>query len=81
MSSVKRAHSKLLKSGFLPQSQTDYYECWINTSGRGTISFYKSGDSTDAFKVHGNQPDRPEVDEFNSYYTGNLSQAIRMSRI
>jgi len=81
MFSVSRAQNKLLKSGFLPQTQSEDYECWISISGRGTISFYKSGDTTDTFKVHGSRPDRPEVDDFNSFYTQNLAQAIRMSRI
>ena len=34
-----------------------------------------------ALKVHGRKPDRIEVDEFNSDYTRNATEAIRMSRI
>lgn len=82
MSSVKRAHSRLLKSGFVPSVQSDDFECWIDVRSRGNeISFYKNGDQTDAFKVKGHREDRPEYDEFNSYYTDNLSEAIRVSRI
>lgn len=80
MADLKRAHSKLLKSGFLPQEQNYRYECWISTTGPGTISFYKDEDKVSAFKVHSSRPDRPEFDEFNSYYTDNLSRAIIMSR-
>lgn len=82
MSSVKRAHSKLLKCGFVPSVQNDDFEQWIDVRTKGTeISFYKNGDTTDTFKVHGRREDRPEFDEFNSYYTTNLSEAIRISRV
>lgn len=81
MADLKRAHNKLLKSGFLPQEQNYRYECWISISGPGTISFYKDDDEVGTFKVHSSRPDRPEFDEFNSYYTENLSRAISMSRM
>ena len=82
MADLKRAHNKLLRSGFLPQEQNYRYECWISTSGPGTISFYKDDDDeVGTFKVHSSRPDRPECDEFNSYYTENLSRAISMSRM
>lgn len=81
MASLKHAHSKLLKSGFLPQHQDEFCESWISTHGAGTISFLKSGARVDSFKVHGSRPDRPEFDEFNSYHTQNLSHAIRMCRV
>lgn len=82
MSSVKRVHNKLLKSGFIPSVQSSDFECWIDVrSGGNEISFYKSGDNTDTFKVRGRLEDRPEYDEFNSYYTDNLSEAVRISRV
>lgn len=83
MASLKRAHSKLLRSGFLPQEQNYRYECWISTQGPGTISFYKDGEDNEigTFKVHSAKPDQPEVDLFNSYYTSNLSRAIEMSKV
>jgi hypothetical protein len=81
MPALKNARSKLLKSGFLPQVQEDSYESWINTGGPGTISFFKRGDIIETFKVHGREPDRPEFDEFSSYYTTNLSVAIRISKL
>lgn len=81
MSSVKRAHGKLLRSGFVPSIQSEDYECWMDARSRGCeISFYKNGDNTDTFKVQGRSEDRAEFDEFNSYYTVNLSEAIRISR-
>jgi hypothetical protein len=81
MALVSRAHGKLLAAGFLPSQQTEDYERWIDASRRGDdISFYKSGKSTDVFRVHGREQDKPEFDEFNSYYTQNLSEAIRVSR-
>ena len=80
MADLKRTQNKLLKSGFLPQEQNYRYECWISARGPGTISFYKDEDKVSAFKVHSSRPDRPEFDEFNSYYTDNLSRAIIMSR-
>jgi len=83
VASLKRTHSKLLRSGFLPQEQNYRYERWISTQGPGTISFYKDGedDEVGAFKVHAAKPDQPEFDEFNSYYTSNLSRAIEMSKV
>lgn len=83
MASLKRTHSKLLRNGFLPQEQNYRYECWISTQGPGMISFYKDGedDGIGAFKVHSSMPDRPEFDEFNSFYTNNLSRAIEMSKV
>lgn len=81
---TERAKNKLLKSGFLPQNQSEDYEVWIDVKLGGTaISFFKSTDDSDVdvFKVHGSLPDRAEFDEFNSFYTENLTQAIRMSRI
>ena len=82
MSSVKRACSKLLKSGFVPSVQSTDFEVWIDVRGRGNeISFYKNGNQTDVFKVKGHREDQPEYDEFNSFYTENLSEAIRVSRI
>lgn len=66
----------------MPTSQSDDFECWIDVRSRGgEISFFKSGDQTDVFKVRGRSEDRPEFDEFNSYYTANLSEAIRVSRV
>lgn len=81
MACIKRTHNKLLKSGFLPQEQNYRYECWISTRGPGTISFYKEGEQAGTFKVHSSRPDRPEFDEFNSYYTESLARAISMSRV
>ena len=80
---AKRAQNKLLKSGYLPQKQTDSFELWLDVMHGGTnISFYKSDEceSIDCFKVHGVSPDRPEFDEVNSFYTESLSSAIRVSR-
>jgi hypothetical protein len=46
------------------------------------ISFSKREDQVNgALKIHGRKPDRPEVDEFNSDYTRNVIEAIRMSRV
>ena len=81
MGSVKRAQGKLLKGGFLPQTQTEDFESWIYVRARCTITFFKDGDRTDVYKVSGPCPDHPEYDEFNSYYTTNLSEAIRIAEI
>jgi hypothetical protein len=81
MASYKRTESKLLRSGFVPQEQNHRYECWISTRGPGTISFYKEENEISGFKVHSSVPDRPECDEFNSYYTNSLSRAIEMCKV
>ena len=81
MASVKHAHSKLLKSGFLPYIQNEDFESWISTQHHCTISFYKNGNNTDSFRVTGVEVDRPEYDLFSSYYTANLSEAIRVGKI
>ena len=84
---LKNAQNKLMKNGFLPEIQTEKYEQWIDVANNGTpISFsIKSGvtglEVHGSYKVHGRKPDRPEVDEFNSDYTRNLSEAIRFSRL
>ena len=84
---LKTAQNKLMKNGFLPEAQTERYEQWIDVRNDGTpISFsIKPGltglEVHGAYKVHGRKPDRPEVDEFNSDYTHNLSEAIRFSRL
>jgi hypothetical protein len=81
---ISRAHNKLLKSGYLPQKQNEDYEIWIDVKHKGAaISFYKNpGDSSiDVFKSHGTLPDRPEFDDWNSYYTPTLTEAIRVSRV
>jgi hypothetical protein len=83
MKNLKRAQSKLLKSGYLPESQDDRWEKWIDVSQNGTpISFFTQGQLVDgAFKIHGRRPDIPEADEFNSDFTRNLSEAIQLSRV
>ena len=81
---ASRAQNKLLKSGYLPQKQSDDFELWIDVKLGGTsISFFKSHESseTDVFRVYGTATDRPEFDDFNSYYTESLSEAIRVSRV
>ncbi len=79
---LKRLQNKLLKNGYLPETQTEKYECWIDIKNNGTpISFSIRDDEVfSALKVHGRRPDRIEVDEFNSNYTRNVAEAIRMSR-
>lgn len=80
---IKSVQNKLLKNGYLPQSQGQTQELWIDVKRGGTsISFLKNDaeNDIDVFKVHGSLPDRAEFDEFNSYYTDNLSEAIRVSR-
>ena len=81
MASYKRTESKLLRSGFVLQEQNYRYECWTSAAHRGTISFYKEGDKISVFKVHSSMPDRPEFDEFNSFYTNSLSRAIEVSKV
>jgi hypothetical protein len=80
---LKRARNKLLKNGYLPEITHHLYEIWIDVTKNGTpISFSISGgDITGSFKVHGRTPDRPEVDEWYSDYSKNLSEAIRYSRV
>ena len=85
---LKRAQSKLMKSGYLPEIQIENFEKWIDVQLNGTaISFdvVKNGvtapEICGAYKIHGFRPDNPLVDEFNSSYTANLSEAIRWSRI
>jgi hypothetical protein len=82
--SVKRAQGQLLKSGYLPDVQTETYERWFHSSfAAASISFYKSesGHTADSFKVEPIVPDRPEFDEFNSYSTRSISAAVRMGKI
>jgi len=81
MANYKRTVSKLLRSGFVLQEQRCCYECWTSTAHRGTVSFHREGDEASVFKVHSSMPDRPEFDEFNSFYTNNLSRAIEMSKV
>jgi len=80
---LKLLQNKLLKNGYLPQAQAETYEEWIDVKENGTmISFsIRENKLTSALKVHGRKPDRPEVDEFNSDYTRNALEAIRMSRL
>ncbi|MBK26116.1 MAG: hypothetical protein CME70_19115 [Halobacteriovorax sp.] len=80
---LKLLQNKLLKNGYLPEEQCASYEQWIDVRENGTtISFsIKDDEVTSALKVHGRRPDRPECDEFNSDFTRNISEAIRMSRL
>jgi hypothetical protein len=80
---LKLLQNKLLKNGYLPQVQAETYEEWIDVKENGTmISFSIREDKVNsALKVHGRKPDRIEVDEFNSDYTRNALEAIRMSRL
>lgn len=83
MADINRTHSKLLAAGFLPIEQTDRFEKWIDVrQGESySISFYKTPlNNVESFKVEMGV-DRPEFDECSSFYTRNLSQAIRLSRI
>lgn len=84
MPSVKRARGQLLKSGYLPDVQTDTHERWFHSGfTAASISFYKSesGSTADTFKVESTIPDHPEFDEFNSYYTRSITSAIRVGKI
>ena len=80
---LKLLQNKLLRNGYLPQTETDTYEEWIDIKCNGTmISFSKRGDRVNsALRVHGRKPDRPEFDDFKSDYTRNALEAIRMSRL
>tara|TARA_Y100000034_G_scaffold132502_1_gene195670 strand:+ start:952 stop:1200 length:249 start_codon:yes stop_codon:yes gene_type:complete len=80
---LKRTQNKLIRNGYLADVQTKTYEKWIDVKGTGTpISFYKRDNKiAGAFKIHGRRPDQPEVDEFNSDFTRNVSEAIRLSRV
>ena len=84
---LKHAHNKLLKNGYLPETQNDKFEQWIDVRENGTpISFslgvgLAGAVTKGSFKVHGRRPDYPEADQFNSDYTTNLSEAIRISRV
>ena len=79
---LKRARNKLLKNGYLPEVTHRLYEIWVDVAKSGTpISFSISGEViAGSFKIHGRSPDRPEVDEWHSDYSKNLSEAIRYSR-
>ena len=84
---LKYAHSKLLKSGFLPEIQNEKFEQWIDVCENGTPISFSLGvgltgiETKGSFKIHGRRPDYPEADQFNSDYTQNLSEAIRFSRV
>lgn len=83
MATIKRAHTKLLAEGFLPVEQNDRFEKWIDVRKGESfpISFYKTpSNKIESFRVEMGV-DRPEVDEYSSLCTQNLSQAIRISRI
>ena len=80
---LKLLQNKLLKNGYLPETQAETYEEWIDIKENGTmISFSKRGDQVNsALKVHGRHLDRPEYDDYRSDYTRNALEAIRMSRL
>jgi len=84
---LKYAQNKLLKSGYLPEIQDEKFEQWIDVRENGSPISFSLGvgltgvETKGAFKIHGRRPDRPEVDEFNSDYSQNLSEAIRISRV
>ena len=79
---LKLLQNKLLRNGYLPQTETDTYEEWIDVKCNGTmISFSKRGDRVNsALRVHGRKPDRPEFDEISSEWTKSISEAISLSR-
>lgn len=86
MPSVKRAQGQLLKSGYLPEVQSQDFERWLHSGfSAASISFYKrEGDGsqvTDTFKVESPATDRPEFDEINSYYTHSITSAIRVAKV
>ena len=76
-----------MKNGYLPEVQAVKFEQWIDVRENGTPISFSLGvgltgiETKGAFKVHGRRADRPEVDEFNSDYTQNLSEAIQLSRV
>ena len=80
---LKRTQNKLLKNGYLPKTQTEAYEEWIDVKQNGTdISFdIRDNKVYGALKVHGRREDRPQFDEFYSDFTRNVSEAIRFSRV
>ncbi len=86
MPRIKRAQGQLLKSGYLPEIQSQDFERWLHSGfSAASISFYKregaGGQVTDAFKVESPTTDRPEFDEINSYYTHSITSAIRVAKV
>lgn len=84
MPNIVRARTQLLKSGYLPDLQEERYERWISAKSLAApISFIKDPDglTTPYFKVEGEVPDRPELDDYSSYLTETLKSAISISAI
>jgi len=86
---LSRARNKLKKNGFeqlkpvaSATSNIRSKEIWTDIKDAGTpISFFFQDDEIDgAFKVHGREPDQPQIDYWDSIFTRNLSEAIRLSR-
>ena len=76
-----------MKNGYLPEVQVVKFEQWIDVRENGSPISFSLGvgltgvETKGAFKIHGCRPDYPEADEFNSDYSQNLSEAIRISRV
>jgi hypothetical protein len=80
---LKRTQNKLLRSGFMPESQGSEYEYWIDVTNHGTaISFRVKGlHVVGRLKVHGRRPDEPEHDIWYSTWASNVKEAIELARV
>jgi len=83
MKNLKRTQNKLLRSGFMPQSQSENYEYWIDVTQHGTgISFRVEGAHVmGRLKIHGRKPDEPEHDIWYSTWAANVKEAIELARV
>ena len=79
---LTRTRNKLLKNGYIAIVQDERYEEWTDLIKGGTnISYYFDGKDIDGtLKVHGRIPDRPQFDEFNSFHSRSVKEAIIFSR-
>lgn len=75
---VRNAIKKAIKFGMVPDVRQHVIEITNPRNGQ-KVSGRLVGDRTSGqWRVHGTEPDRPEFDEFHSYYVQSLQMALKM---
>lgn len=77
---VKNAINKAIKAGMVTDVRERMIEITNPRNGQkcSTIIVMNHKHTNQRWKVHGNEPDKPQFDIWNSTYVDNLTQALRM---
>ena len=73
---VRNVIKKAIKFGMVPEVRQHVIEITNPRNGRRVSGRYIGERTSGQWRVHGIQPDRPEYDEFHSYYVQTLKSAL-----